>query len=294
MLTKAQFFALLNDADNEIGATAHIAVFEMPEYRGGMQSLIIKQNGAPNAWLSNHKAATTTNAAFTKYHTWLNEWLVARTAEAEARLALTTTEEAITLIKESPVQAEFFVRMTAEERMAAVEAAHTEALAEDAERAALRCRDAAFFGGLDAFGRRVVVEAAHAEALELNDLRDFRIDAPQPAQVARTASITARLQSHIVAPVLILLMLLIGGSFNADAAPVEHWICGGQQVSYDGNSITVDGWRFTHPLDLIKKQEAVTFAAAFENTSRQMVMLVTAGGHTIFAGDYYPQVFCTK
>jgi len=170
------------------------------------------------------------------------------------------------------------------------------------------------------FPETIISEArAHAEALELNELRDFRIDAPEPAQVARTAPITARLQSHIIAPVFILLMLLIGGSFNADAmmagmlgstmanldsvepvdnlkpaVPVQHWVCGGQQVSYDGSSITVDGWRFTRPLDLIKKQEAVTFAAAYENTNRQMVMLVTADGQTIFAGDYYPQVFCHK
>lgn len=175
---------------------------------------------------------------------------------------------------------------------------------------------------------RSVVDDAQAEALELNELRDFRIDAPEPAQVARTASITDRivekqnqlhlsgrtgvgaffdmitshqavkprkLRSHIIAPVFILLMLLIGGSFNADAAePVEHWVCGGQQVSYDGKSLTVDGWRFTRPLEVVKKQPSVTRAVGFENTNRQIVMLITVEGTTIFAGDYYPEVACTK
>lgn len=78
MITKTEFFALLNDANNRIGVTAHIAAIELAN---GHQELIIKQNGAPNAFLSKHKAHSTTVAAFTKYNAWLNEWF---SAQAEA------------------------------------------------------------------------------------------------------------------------------------------------------------------------------------------------------------------
>lgn len=75
MKTKAQFFAILNDTNNKIGVTAHIAVF-------GGNELIIRQTGAPNSYLSAHRATTTLNAAFTKYNTWLNEWFVIQAAHA--------------------------------------------------------------------------------------------------------------------------------------------------------------------------------------------------------------------
>lgn len=100
---------------------------------------------------------------------------------------------------------------------------------------------------------------------------------------------------RIAIPAFVISMLFAAGSMNADAAePVEHWVCGGQQVSYDGKSLTVDGWRFTRPLEMVKKQPSVTRAVAFENTNRQIVMLITVEGTTIFAGDYYPEVKCVK
>lgn len=89
MITKSAFFALLNDANNKIGVTAHIAAVENAN---GTQSLIIRQNGAPNAGLSNHKAHTTTIAAFTKYNAWLNEWFELQAAHAEA-LTMNTTHD---------------------------------------------------------------------------------------------------------------------------------------------------------------------------------------------------------
>lgn len=84
MMTKTAFFALLNDKENKIGVTAHVAVYKDGN---GNTSLIISQTGAPNAWLSNHKSDATLQAAFTKYNAWLNEWF---TAQAEA---ITPTEE---------------------------------------------------------------------------------------------------------------------------------------------------------------------------------------------------------
>lgn len=75
MMTKTAFFALLNDKENRIGVTAHVAVYNDAN---GNTCLIISQNGAPNAWLSNHKSDTALQSAFTKYNTWLNEWFTAQ------------------------------------------------------------------------------------------------------------------------------------------------------------------------------------------------------------------------
>lgn len=71
MLTKAAFLAILDDTNSKIGVTAHVAVFEETN---GNQSLIIKQTGAPNAFLSTHKTETKAREVFTKYNAWLNEW----------------------------------------------------------------------------------------------------------------------------------------------------------------------------------------------------------------------------
>lgn len=79
MLTKTAFFAILNDANNRIGDTAHIAEFAEGD-------LIIRQDGAPNCALSMHRYPSTTAAAFAKYVAWLNEWLAARAAEAQASI----------------------------------------------------------------------------------------------------------------------------------------------------------------------------------------------------------------
>lgn len=83
MITKTAFFALLNDKESRINSTAHVAVFEEGN---GKTSLIIRQHSAPNAFLSTHKASTTTNAAFAKYNAWLNEWFVARAEEVQATI----------------------------------------------------------------------------------------------------------------------------------------------------------------------------------------------------------------
>lgn len=91
MMTKTEFFALLNDKENRIGVTAHIAA---RTNSNGTQSLFIEQTGAPNAGLSNHKAHTTTIAAFNKYNAWLNEWFMAQAAAAQARIDLLAEIEA--------------------------------------------------------------------------------------------------------------------------------------------------------------------------------------------------------
>lgn len=83
MITKSQLFAMLNDKENRIGVTAHVAVYNDAN---GNTSLIIRQNGAPNAWLSNHKSDTALQSAFTKYNTWLNEWFTAQAEAAQARM----------------------------------------------------------------------------------------------------------------------------------------------------------------------------------------------------------------
>jgi len=94
MLTKTAFFALLNDTNNRIGVTAHIAMFE--EANGNL-SVILKQTGNNNGGirrvgLSTHKAATTFNAAFAKYNAWLNEWFVAQAEAVEAQIEAAHTE----------------------------------------------------------------------------------------------------------------------------------------------------------------------------------------------------------
>lgn len=160
MMTKTAFFALLNDKENRIGVTAHIAA---RTNSNGTQSLFIEQTGAPNAGLSNHKAHTATIAAFAKYNTWLNEWFMAQAAAAQARIDLLAEIEAD--------HAEGEAVVAAINNDITVGIAHAEALAMNAEFDQVkvrRCRDAVFFGSLDAFGRRVIVEAAHGEALEMD------------------------------------------------------------------------------------------------------------------------------
>lgn len=131
MITKKEFFAILNDENNKIGVTAHMAVYESRL----IPALIIRQNGAPNVCLSSHRSSKVLHATFAKYNTWLNEWLAERAASAEARM---------------------------------IEEDHAEALEMDNAEMSRRCRDAVFSCSLDGFGRRVIVEAAHGEALEYN------------------------------------------------------------------------------------------------------------------------------
>lgn len=75
MISKTEFFAILNEENNRVGVTAHIAA---RTNSNGTQSLFIEQTGAPNTGLSHHKAHTTTIAAFKKYNAWLNEWFEGR------------------------------------------------------------------------------------------------------------------------------------------------------------------------------------------------------------------------
>lgn len=81
MITKAAFFAMLNDKENRVGVTAHIATFEEAN---GFVSVIVKQQSAPNFGLSMHRLDAAAQAAFTKYNTWLNEWLAAQAEAARA------------------------------------------------------------------------------------------------------------------------------------------------------------------------------------------------------------------
>lgn len=104
MLTKTAFFAILNDANNRIGDTAHIAEFAEGD-------LIIRQHGAPNCALSMHRYPSTTAAAFAKYNAWLNEWFTTRAA-AEARSRIDALEEE-TFAPAQPAPFGTLVRQTA-------------------------------------------------------------------------------------------------------------------------------------------------------------------------------------
>lgn len=119
MLTKAAFFALLNDANNKIGVTAHIAEFAEGD-------LIIRQNGAPNCALSTHRTHKTTVAAFNKYNAWLNQWFELQAAHAEA------LEMDLEFVANRCRDAVFFGSLDAFGRRVIVEAAHGEALAMNA------------------------------------------------------------------------------------------------------------------------------------------------------------------
>lgn len=155
MITKKEFFAILNDENNKIGVTAHIAVCE---HEGFMPMLIIEQSKAPNTFLSSHRLESSLKSAFEKYNAWLNEWFEKRAAATEAGVA---------------------------------EAAHGEALAMDAAFMGDRCRDAVFFGSLDYTQRRIIVEAAHEEALTINEEMTVTSKADQKVIDADTAEIKA-------------------------------------------------------------------------------------------------------
>lgn len=77
MITKNEFFAMMNDEENQIGATARVALYDEGK---GKTTLIIRQDGAPNAELSTHRSAAKVNEAFSKYSEWLNEWFLVRAA----------------------------------------------------------------------------------------------------------------------------------------------------------------------------------------------------------------------
>lgn len=91
MTTKTQFFAMLNDKENRLNDTAHIAVYADAN---GNTSVIVSQQSAPNIWLSNHKSTSTTAAAVAKYTAWLNEWFTAQAEAEQARIDLLAQIEA--------------------------------------------------------------------------------------------------------------------------------------------------------------------------------------------------------
>lgn len=91
MTTKTELFAELNDKENRVNATAHIAVYKDGN---GNTSVIVRQHSAPNIWLSNHKSDATTAAAVAKYTTWLNEWVAAQAETAQVRADLMAEIEA--------------------------------------------------------------------------------------------------------------------------------------------------------------------------------------------------------
>lgn len=130
MMTKTAFFALLKDKENRLNPTAHIAFFEEAN---GNKSVIVRQQSAPNFGLSMHRSDATAQAAFTKYNAWLNEWLVARTAEAQARIDQIESDHAEALemniqIKNQRIVADAY-RQPVNQRL--VELAHAEALKMD-------------------------------------------------------------------------------------------------------------------------------------------------------------------
>jgi len=84
-MNKSQFFAILIDANNKIGVTAHIKAID--------NTLIICQNGAPNTYLSSHRSETTMITTFTKYNKWLNEWFSIQTAHTEALIINSAIDE---------------------------------------------------------------------------------------------------------------------------------------------------------------------------------------------------------
>lgn len=119
-MKKSEFFAILNNENNKIGVTAHIAVF-------GDNELIIRQTGAPNSFLSSHRATTTLTAAFTKYNTWLNEWFTIQTAHTEA-LEMEAAAERILTRLTSPHYSHLWDGLPEKTRAAAINAAHDAAL----------------------------------------------------------------------------------------------------------------------------------------------------------------------
>lgn len=74
MMNKAEFLSELKNEENRIGATARIAKYEEGK---GKFSVIVKQDGAPNLWLSSHKSTAAFDASAEKYSAWLNEWMAA-------------------------------------------------------------------------------------------------------------------------------------------------------------------------------------------------------------------------
>ncbi|AZS06380.1 hypothetical protein AAS23_gp67 [Pantoea phage vB_PagS_AAS23] len=77
MITKTEFFAMMNDENNQMGATARVASYDEGK---GKTTLIIRQDGAPNEELSTHRSAAKANEAFSKYSEWLEEWFAGRVA----------------------------------------------------------------------------------------------------------------------------------------------------------------------------------------------------------------------
>ncbi|QDH45805.1 hypothetical protein PSKM_gp48 [Pantoea phage vB_PagM_PSKM] len=168
MTTKTELFAELNDKENRVNATAHIAVYKDGN---GNTSVIVRQHSAPNIWLSNHKSDATTAAAVAKYTTWLNEWVAAQAETAQVRADLMAEIEA------DHAEGEAIVADINNDIAAGI--AHAEALEEDrqrqieADRAAGRPVDEEGNDTREWCGNDI--EAAHAEALEVNKVLDFAV-----------------------------------------------------------------------------------------------------------------------
>lgn len=147
MITKAAFFAILNNPANKIGVTAHIFVSGR---EGGKTALVINQFEAPNTFISMHRdTANTIQAAFTKYNAWLNEWFQIQIAKMEVEAAHAEALE----LNESFNEFQPEIDGLTNEQLAMVMHAN-------------------FFGGLDYAARRDEFEKAHTEALELNEIVD--------------------------------------------------------------------------------------------------------------------------
>lgn len=161
MTTKTELFAELNDKENRVNATAHIAVYKDGN---GNTSVIVRQHSAPNIWLSNHKSDTTTAAAVAKYTAWLNEWVAAQAEAAQARADLLAEIEA------DHAEGEAVVAAINNDIAAGI--AHAAALEEDrqrqieADRAAGRPVDEEGNDTREWCGSDI--QAAHAEALVMN------------------------------------------------------------------------------------------------------------------------------
>lgn len=206
MMTKTELFAELNDKENRVNATAHIAVYKDGN---GNTSVIVRQHSAPNIWLSNHKSDTTTAAAVAKYTTWLNEWVAAQAEAAQARADLLAEIEA------DHAEGEAVVAAINTDIAAGI--AHAAALEEDrqrqieADRAAGRPVDEEGNDTREWCGNDI--QAAHAEALQVNKAMD--------AAAARAAGLNEEWVAKVAAGEVSLAEALGDMDTDAECAAME-------------------------------------------------------------------------
>lgn len=266
MITKAAFFALLNDPANKVGVTAHSAV--IGNINSG-SSLIIKQNGAPNTALSEHKYSTTAQAAFTKYDAWLDEWFTAQAEAAQARIDL------LAQIESDWNEGEVLAAEIQQDIDVAI--AHAEALTINEK--------------VNSMKGKTTEELLHT-VNSLYTCAELRLIAQAELQRRAAQPQKKSLRAKLAVVLFLTAGVILGG--HADAAERVHMVCGTQQTTVTEHSIIVDGWTYAKPLPVRGDQPVNVDIHAFSDTSGNIAMVVDVADQTYLQTGPEHVALCNK